>query len=94
MKLMGKLKFDGNYFLHINVLSQAVPQSLKVLLNGVSILEETIDSANQWHALNTGVVKLRAGENILKFQASAFKRYRESRKDLYVLFDALAFQTE
>jgi len=71
-----------------------VPQSIKALLNGVTILEETIDSANEWYVLNTEGVNLRAGENILEFQASAFKRYRESRKDLYVLFDALAFQTE
>jgi len=94
MKLEGDLKIDANYFLHIRVLSQAVPQSIKALLNGVTILEETIDSANEWYVLNTEGVNLRAGENILEFQASAFKRYRESRKDLYVLFDALAFQTE
>ena len=94
VNLEGEPKSDTSYSLHISVLSQAVPQSLKVLLNGVTILEETIDSANQWYALNTEGVNLRAGENILKFQASAFKRYPESRKDLYVLFDALAFQLD
>ena len=49
---------------------------------------------NKWHPLKTGAVKPRAGENIVKFKASAFKRYPNSDRDLYVLFDALSFDKE
>jgi len=51
-------------------------------------------SFNTWHSLKTGPVKLRAGENILKFKAAVFKRYPNSARDLYVLFDALSFDKE
>lgn len=94
VNLEGEPKSDTSYSLHIRVLSQAVPQSLKVVLNGATILEETIDSSNKWRSLNTGAAKLRAGENILKFQAFAFKHYPDSGRDLYVLLDALTFQKE
>jgi len=51
-------------------------------------------SFNTWHSLETGPVKLKAGEDILKFKASAFKRYPNSARDSYVLFDALSFKKE
>jgi hypothetical protein len=94
VNLEGEPKSDTSYSLHIKVLSQAVPQSLKVVLNGATILEETIAFSNKWHSFNSERIKLQAGENILKFQASAFKRYPDSGRDLYVLLDSLVFQKE
>jgi len=94
VKIGVEVESDLKCHLHMRVLSQAVPQRLEVLLNGVTILEKTIDSFNTWHSLKTGPVKLRTGENILEFKASAFKRYPNSARDLYVLFDALSFQRE
>jgi len=74
------------------VLSQAAPQSFKVLLNGAIVLEETID--NKWHELKSAPLIFQTWENTLEFQADNFKRYSNSGMDLYVLFDLLEFQKE
>jgi len=94
VKVNAEVKSDTSCVLHIRVLTQAVPQSLKVLLNETTILEKAIDSTNKWHAFSTQRLKLRAGENILKFCASAFKRYSASSSNLYVLFDVMEFKSD
>lgn len=93
-KLAWRGKLDVRYSLHMKVLSQAMPQSLIVLFNGVTILEKTIESANKWYVLDTEVVHPQAGENILEFQAPAFKRNPDSHRDLHLLFEAMEFQSE
>jgi len=94
VNLKGESKSDASYSLYIRILSQIAPQSFKVLLNGTSILEKAIDSTNKWHTFNIQRLKLRAGENILKFHASAFKRYSASSRNSYVLFDVMEFKKD
>ena len=92
VKLKAQVKPGTRYSLHVKALSQAVPQTLKVMINGATILEATIDSSNKWQSLNSKPIKLKAGENILKFRASAFKCYPDSHRNLYILFDVMEFQ--
>lgn len=92
VNLKGESKSDTSYSLYIRVLSKITPQSFKVMLNGATVLEENIDYPNKWNSFNSEPVKLQTGENILKFQASALKRYPNSGRDLYVLLDSLVFQ--
>ena len=66
--------------------------STPVLLNGATVLEETID--NEWYELKSAPLLLQNGKNTLEFQADNFKRYPNSGMDLYVLFDLLEFRKE
>jgi|GEM_PF-855094 len=94
VSLDGEAKKNATFRLDIRVLSQAIPQSFKILLNGDTILEETIDSANQWRALTAQNLKLKEGKNVLKFRADRFDRYSADDRDLYVLFDEMEFKME
>lgn len=94
VSLGGRVKKNATFRLDIRVLSQAIPQSFKILLNADTILEETIDSANDWRALTAQNLKLKEGINVLRFRASKFNRYPADGRDLYVLFDELEFKIE
>jgi hypothetical protein len=92
IKLVNNGEKGKEFRLNIRILSKSVPQSFTVLLNEVAILEEKIQATNQWYALTARNITFCEGKNVLRFRANQFKRYPDSPRDLYVLFDALAFQ--
>lgn len=92
VKVGAEVESDKGCYLHIRVLSHAVPQSFKVLLNGNTVLEESID--NKWYELKSRHLMVQDGKNALEFQADNFRRYPNSDMDLYVLFDLLELRKE